>query len=63
MIYGLRAIVGMVTHDVAHRDGWMAGYPLPSDREADDVAVAKGLVYSLLAVKRALEGLRPKEVR
>ena len=62
MIYGLRAIVGMVAHDVAHRVGWIAGYPLPSDREADDVVVARGLVYSLLAAKRALEGLRPNKV-
>ena len=66
MIYGSIAIVGIVDHDVAHRFGSIASYTLSSGRDADDVAIARGLVSSLLAAKSALEGfevlLRTQEV-
>ena len=66
MIYSSRAIVGIVDHDVAHSFGSIAGSTLSSGRDADDVAIARGLVYFLLTAKSAIEGfealLRTQEV-
>jgi len=58
---GIDAILGAIAHDIAHRVGWEGpGYPLISDREADNIVIERGLCSYLLEAKRALEELRPE---
>jgi hypothetical protein len=58
--FGIKAIIGGIAHDMAHRVGWKGpGYPLASDREADNIAIERGLGCYLLEAKKALEQLRP----
>ncbi len=58
--YGIKSIIGGIAHDVAHRVGWKGpGYPLSSDREADNIVIERGLGFYLLEAKKAMEQLRP----
>ena len=60
---GVNAILGVIAPDIAHRVGWKRpGYPLISDREADDIIIEKFLCPYLLEAKKALEQLRPEVV-
>jgi len=60
---GINAILGAIAHDIAHRVGWEGpGYPLISDREADNIVIERGLCSYLLEAKKALEELRPEVV-
>ncbi len=63
IISGVKAILGAIAHDIAHRVGWQGpGYSLTSDREADNIIIEKGLCSYLLEAKKALEELRPEAV-
>jgi len=43
-ISGIDAILGAIAHDMAHRVGWKGpGYPLISNREADNIVIERGL--------------------
>ena len=56
---GVNAILGAIAHDIAHRVGWEGpGYPLISDREADNIVIERGLCSYLLEAKKALEESR-----
>ena len=60
---GINAILGAIAHDIAHRVGWEGpGYPLISDKEADNIVIERGLCSYLLEAKKALEELRPEVV-
>ncbi|MFC1874759.1 hypothetical protein ACFLY3_01180 [Chloroflexota bacterium] len=60
---GVNAILGAIAHDIAHRVGWEGpGYPLISNREADNIVIERGLCSYLLEAKKALEELRPELV-
>ncbi|MFC2026880.1 hypothetical protein ACFLUX_02795 [Chloroflexota bacterium] len=60
---GVNAILGAIAHDIAHRVGWEGpGYPLISNREADNIVIERGLCSYLLETKKALEELRPELV-
>lgn len=60
---GINAILGAIAHDIAHRVGWEGpGYPLISDREADNIVIERGFCCYLLEAKKALEELRPEVV-
>jgi len=60
---GINTILGAIAHDIAHRVGWEGpGYPLISDREADNIVIERGLCSYLLEAKEALEELRPEVV-
>ena len=50
---GANAILGAIAHDIAHRIGWEGpGYPLISDREADNIVIERGLCSYLLEAKK-----------
>ena len=50
---GEEAILGAIAHDIAHRVGWKGpGYPLISDREADNIVIERGLCSYLLEAKK-----------
>jgi hypothetical protein len=50
---GMKAIIGVIAHDIAHRVGWEGpGHPLISDREADDIVIERGLCAYLLEAKK-----------
>jgi len=50
---GVNAIIGAIAHDVAHRVGWKgAGYPLISDRKADNIVIERSLCPYLLEAKK-----------
>ena len=58
---GTNAILGAIAHEIAHRVGWKGpGYPLISDREADNIVIERGLCHYVLEAKKALEELRPE---
>jgi len=41
---GMKAILGAIAHDMAHRVKWEGtGRPLISDREADNIVIERGL--------------------
>ena len=57
---GIDAIVGIITHDIAHRIGWKGpGYPLISDRDADNIVIERGLCACLLEAKN-LRGIKAR---
>ncbi len=60
---GINAILGAIANDIALRLGWEGpGFPLISDREADNIVIGRGLCAYLLEAKKALEELRPEVV-
>jgi hypothetical protein len=60
---GINAILGAIAHEMAHRVGWKGpGYPLISDREADNIVIERGLCSYLLEAKKALEHSIPTVV-
>jgi len=48
---GINAILGAIAYDIAPRVGWEClGYPLISDREADNIVIERGSCSYLLVV-------------
>jgi len=63
IVSGANAILGAIAHDIAHRVGWKGpGYPLVSDRGADNIVIERSLCPYLLEAKKVLEELRPEVV-
>jgi hypothetical protein len=60
---GLKATIGAIAHEIAHRVGWKGlGQPLISCREADLIVIERGLCAHLLEAKKTLEESRPQFV-
>ena len=60
---GTKAIPGAIAHNIANRVEWKGpGYPLISDREADNIVIERGLCSYLSMVIQALEELWPEVI-
>ncbi|MFC1933893.1 hypothetical protein ACFLWC_02670 [Chloroflexota bacterium] len=60
IVSGVNAILGAIAHDIAHRVEWKGpGYPLISDREADNIVIERSLSLYLLEAKN-LRGIKAR---